>query len=361
MNARFRYPRLMVLAALLPAFVLAACQPPTVAPAETAAPTAPAPTRTAQPLPTRTATPVETILALSPNPYSAPSGVYAITFPQNWTCEEEALGGVACWSADGQASIAVNVIGTGYELLQEHFKSLAKAELFYAYAGQSAYNEESFDSQEGRLVVVSAWREQDVFQQAMDGFLRSGAAVLHVRLSASQEEWERYQPLYESVLESLQGDPTLTYGLPLYAQRRAYTSPDVLFRLELPTAWTRYVDVASVIRTQVEGYTSPDLRAAIQVAVYRKNSLMEQEDRVPVTQDLMRALYGADVRVSHYKALPDGRERMEWRAERRGVNGISYNGTYGNALYLFSVVWDDTAGSMYLPLLQEVIDSFSLP
>ena len=361
MKKRSQNPGIACLVILIMGTLATACQPQVEPPAATLPAAAPTATLTAQPSPEASVTPTEAVLALSPNPYISPNRIYSITFPQNWTCEEAEFEGVACWSADEQAGISVQVIGTGYELLQEHLESLAKAEQFYSYADKSAYSDESFESEEGRVMVVSAWREEDIFQQALDAFVRSGAGVLHVRLNARQEDWERYLPLFEAVVESVQGDAAATYGMPLYAQRRAYTSPDVLFTLELPIAWMRYVDTASIIRTQVEGYNSPDMRAAVQVAVYRKNSPMEQEDRIPVTQDLMRALYGADVRVSHYKALPDGRERMEWQAERRGVNGISYNGTYGNALYLFSVVWDNTAGNMYLPVLQDVMDSFSLP
>ena len=96
---------------------------------------------------------------------------------------------MACWSADGQAGISVQVIGTGYELLQAHFETLARAEQVYSYADKSAYSEESFESEEGRVLMVSAWCEEDVFQQALDVFVRSGAGVLHIRLNTRQEDW----------------------------------------------------------------------------------------------------------------------------------------------------------------------------
>ena len=66
----------------------------------------------------------------------------------------------------------------------------------------------------------------------------------------------------------------------------------------------------------------------------------------------------SDLRVSHDKALPDGRERLAWSAARRKVSGISFFDSFGGSMYIFSVVWDDDFKDMYTPTLDAVVASF---
>jgi hypothetical protein len=88
------------------------------------------------------------------------------------------------------------------------------------------------------------------------------------------------------------------------------------------------------------------------------DELSTQEAKAIKTLDTMRLMYGYDLSVSHDKALPDGRERLAWSAARRGINGISYFNSYGNNIYIFSVVWDDAFQSMYEDTLNKIDESF---
>ena len=58
------------------------------------------------------------------------------------------------------------------------------------------------------------------------------------------------------------------------------------------------------------------------------------------------------------KVEPDGRERLEWYGERKGVNGITYFGSLNTSIFIVSVVWEESSEDLYRPILEEILDSF---
>ena len=295
---------------------------------------------------------------LSEQPYSSPSGAYDIYFPKDWNCSESGQYRVDCQPPDGKANITLRATATGYELVQKAFEALINAEMVYTYSDKKAYSEISRETNEGLVSISAAWREGAVPWQSKDVFTRSGAGVFQLSLGAEQELWEEYAPLFDEVIKKTAFHPEALSGAPIYAQTRKYEAPDILFNLNVPTSWSKYADAASIEATQLEGFLSPDLHAAVQVAVYRQSSLIKRDAKAFKTLEIMRKLYGYDLRVSHDKALPDGRERLAWSAARRKVSGISFFDSFGGSMYIFSIVWDDAFIDMYTPTLNLVVDSF---
>ena len=272
--------------------MLSACQPAAAAPeAPTAQITeaAPAAEEAAQ----IQATPTEQIkTVLSDQPYASPSGAFEIYLPKDWNCSESGQLRVDCQPPDGKASIALRATATGYELMQAAFEALITAETVYTYSEKKAYSEISRETEEGLVSISAAWREGDVQWQSEDIFTRSGAGVYQLSLAAEQAQWEEFAPLFDEIITKAAFHPEAFSGAPLYAQTRKYTAPDVLFTLDIPTAWSRYGDVGSIENTQLEGFLSPDLHAAVQVAVYRQGSLIKVDIKAKKTLEIMRKLYG---------------------------------------------------------------------
>lgn len=336
--------------------MLSACQPAAALEAPTAAATRETPFAEETP---QTVAPTEALkIMLSDQPYISPSGAFEIFFPKDWNCSEIGQFRVDCQPPDGKANITLRATATGYELMQPAFEALINAQEVDTYREKKAYSETYRDTAEGVVSVNAAWREGATPWQSRDVFTRSGAGVYQLSLGADETQWEAYAPLFEEVIKYTTFHPESLSGVPIYAQTQKYTAPDVLFTLAVPTAWSRYADVASIENTQLEGFLSPDLHAAVQVAVYRQGSLIKREAKAAKTLEIMRKLYGYDLRVSHDKALPDGRERLAWTAAGRKVSGISYFDSFGGSMYIFSVVWDDAFETMYKPTLDMVVDSF---
>jgi len=296
---------------------------------------------------------------LSDQAYVAQSGAYKLSLPKEWNCSEIGDFQVNCQAQDQTAEIQADITATGYELDQTAFLSFTHAELVHAYSEVKEYVEGERLEEEGLLKSNSTWRYEEVYWKGTDMFLRTNGTVLHLRTSAQQPLYEEYSDLFASISESLEITPTVLNGTKLYAKRFSHTAPDSFFKVDMPTSWGRYLDAATVENTIIEGFLSPDIRAAVQIAVYNRGSLIEQSLKAEKTLEIMRAQYGHDLRVSHDKALPDGRERLAWYAEKKDVNGISFFDSFGSSLYVFSIVWEESTENFYQPLLEEIAASFN--
>ena len=90
-----------------------------------------------------------TAYQLSAQQYSPPSNAFSLNLPEGWNCSETGQYRVDCYNADNTALMSVRAIGTGYELLQEHFLSMVMAELVTTYGEVKAYTEVSKTELEG--------------------------------------------------------------------------------------------------------------------------------------------------------------------------------------------------------------------
>ena len=347
---------------LLSIVALSACQPAPALPAA-ASPesTSPAPASTAAApteIPQEPTAAEAPALPLSEQPYTSPSGAFAVFLPAGWNCSESGQLRVDCQPPDGSANISLRAAATGYELAQPAFEALANAAMVSAYRDKKVFSETARQMDEGLLRISADWREGSAPWQSQDIFTRSGAAAYQLSFSADAQKWAEFAPLFDAVAAKTDYRPQSLSGAPIYSQTVAYTAPDVLFTLDVPADWAKYADIGSIENTQLEGFLSPDLHAAVQVVVYRQGSLIKVDTKAFKTLEIMRKLYGYDLRVSHDKALPDGRERLAWTAAKRRVSGISYFDSFGSSMYIFSVVWDDDFERMYQPVLDLVVDSF---
>jgi len=337
--------------------VFSACQPATSA----AAPTAKDPKET----PITESTPTIQVqptaapqIQLSDQAYVSPSGAFEIYLPKDWNCSETGQLRVDCHPQGGSGNITLRATATGYELAQDAFEALLTAETVNTYSDKKAYIETTRETLEGRVSIDATWREGDTPWQSRDVFTRSGAGAYQLSLSTVQAQWEEFAPIFEQIIEKTTYLPEALSGTPIYAQTRKYSAPDLVFTLEVPTAWSKYADIGRVENTQIEGFLSPDRHAAVQVATYRQGSFVTQDAKAIKTLDTMRLMYGYDLSVSHDKALPDGRERLAWSAARREMSGISYFDSYGSSIYIFSVVWDNAFQGMYEDTLNMIVESF---
>jgi hypothetical protein len=302
----------------------------------------------------------QTTVELSDQLYTSPSGSFQIIPPKGWNCSETGEFQVNCQTPDQTAELQARITATGYELVQEAFLSFTHAELVHAYSEIKEYVENKRFEGEGRLTVTASWREGEIYWKGTDVFIRTGGTVFHLQTAAQQESSGIYDDVFTKIAESAEIFPSALLGSQLYANRKTHTARDAIFEIDIPTAWVKYEDAKSITKTIIEGFFSPDMRASVQIAVYWHGELIEQALKAEKTLEIMRTLYGHDLRISHDKALPDGRERLEWYAPNKDIHGISYFDSYGSSLYVLCIVWEETTEKIYLPLLEEIAASFSM-
>lgn len=305
-----------------------------------------------------TDSPAPAAIQLSAQPYTSPIEAFSIYFPQDWNCSESGLYQVDCQSPQGEAEVGVRVIGTGYELYQQDFESLAHAQMVFQYREKKAYTESFTEVEEGLYTEMATWREEGRTWQSEDRFYREGAAIYQLHFRGYPEKWAAYAPVFHEISERTTFYPEKITNQPLYAITREYTAPDTLFKLDVPTTWSRYVDAVRLEDAILEGFLSPDNRASVQVVVFRQGQRIDQERKAFKTLEIMRDLYGFEWDVLDDRALSNGLEQLEWYAPRFDVYGFTYFDTYLNTLYLFSIIWDEPTEMIYLPVLEEIVASF---
>lgn len=302
----------------------------------------------------------EAAVEWSDQPYVSPSGLFQITFPKGWNCSETGNFQVNCQSPNQSVEMQARITATGYELVQGAFLSFTHAELVHTYSEIKEYVETERIEEEGHLTVEASWRKSDAYWNSSDVFIRSGGTVLHLQTAAKKESNGMYDDVFTQIAASAEIFTSELYGSKLYANRTTHTARYAVFKLDIPTAWVKYEDAGSIGRTVIEEFFSPDKRASVQIAVYQHGELIEQTLKAEKTLEIMRTLYGHDLRVSHDKALPDGQERLEWYAGNKDIHGISFFDSVGSTLYVFCIIWEETTDDIYKPLLEEVAASFSV-
>ena len=307
-----------------------------------------------------TSTVEQTAVELSDQPYTSPSGSFQIIPPKGWNCSETGEFQVNCQNPGQSAELQARITANGYELVQEAFLSFTHAELVHAYSEIKEYVEINRLEGEGRLTVTASWRKGDAYWKGTDVFIRTGGTVFHLQTAAQQESSDIYDEMFTKIAENVEIYPSVLLGSRLYTNRNTHTARDAIFEIDIPTAWVKYTDAGSIKKTIIEEFFSPDMHASVQIAVYWHGEMIEQTLKAEKTLEIMRVLYGHDLRVSHDKALTDGRERLEWYAANKDINGISYFDTYGSSLYVLCIIWEKTTEEIYLPLLEEIAASFSM-
>jgi hypothetical protein len=297
--------------------------------------------------------------SISDQPYAPASATFQINLPSDWNCSESGAFQVNCESPASDAALQARVTSTGYALTDESLFAFAHAELVHRYSSKKEYVEIERREEAGRVTNRASWRDGDIYWESTDTFVRNGRGVFHLTVAAARDQAEAYAVLFNAVDDSVKVFPENLTREALYPFRKTVAARDAFFEIEVPTSWGRYVDSVAVDKTIVEGYTSPDQRASVQIALYKQGSLIEKDAKAFNTREIMFALYGFDLRNSDDRQLPDGRERLTWYAQGKDIYGITDFDSYSNALYLFTVTWELSTEALYLPVLNDIQESFT--
>ncbi len=296
---------------------------------------------------------------ISEQAYISPSGVFQINLPEGWNCSESGDYQVNCESQSSDARLQARLSSTGYELTNDSFNAFIHAELVHRYGRVKEYSEAERNELADQIFSRATWREETDYWDSLDSFTQQGRGIFHMSFAYKQSQTDVYANLFKEISDSVKIYQEKITDDAFYPFRKTVTAREALFEIEVPTSWGRYIDTASVAKTIVEGYTSPDKRASVQIAVYKQGTFIEQEAKAFNTREVMFELYGYDLKNSDDRALPDGRERLTWYAAGKDIRGITDFDTYVNTLYLFTITWEPSTERLYLPILEEIQMSFS--
>ncbi len=137
----------------------------------------------------------------------------------------------------------------------------------------------------------------------------------------------------------------------------AYTSPEGLFDLEIPTGWVKDEDAGNAEGAEVESFSSPDGHAHVQVLVSTVGADMTAVQKGQYALDFMKRLCGSDLRVGTDAIMDSGLERLDWRSDANKTSGSSYFDDKNNFLYYVNTYYEDAYESQYKDTLRDVVNS----
>jgi len=137
-----------------------------------------------------------------------------------------------------------------------------------------------------------------------------------------------------------------------------YTSPEDIFKLEIPAGWNYEKDDDSIEDAVVETYTAPDGNAFVQTLVNETSIDTSAVLKGEYTVDYMRRLYGSDLKIAKDVLMDDGREKLTWWSDKNKTSGTTYFDMQDNYLFFFTTASKDKYASDYEDVLADVADSF---
>jgi len=138
-----------------------------------------------------------------------------------------------------------------------------------------------------------------------------------------------------------------------------YTSPEDIFKLEIPAGWDYEKDDDSIEDAVIETYSAPDGNAFVQTLVNKTSIDTSALLKGEYTVDYMRRLYGSDLKIAKDVLMDDGREKLTWWSDKNKTSGTTYFDMQDNYLFFFTTASKDKYASDYEDVLADVADSFS--
>jgi len=147
-----------------------------------------------------------------------------------------------------------------------------------------------------------------------------------------------------------------------------FTDQNKYYAIDVPSDWAYSQTVDSEKNYYyIDTFTSPDQMALVENIVYDDGKPFTGNDKSKFSLYLLNTFYSktgkeGDIRVSDYRMMQDGSERMVWTSKAGGYSGITFLETRSSTTFLlFTVEWVNSAEDQYKSILDDVIASYRVP
>ena len=147
-----------------------------------------------------------------------------------------------------------------------------------------------------------------------------------------------------------------------------FTDQNDHYAIDVPSDWAYSQTVDSEKNYYyIDTFTSPDQMALVENIVYDDGKPFTGNDKSKFSLYLLNTFYSktgkeGDIRVSDYRMMQDGSERMVWTSKAGGYSGITFLETRSSTTFLlFTVKWVNSAEDQYKSILDDVIASYRVP
>lgn len=329
---------------------------------ETQATDTPAPRPTQKEPPTAAPTVAQAPeLALAASTFTHSSGGFSLVPPSRWRSEESS--GAASFDApDGTGFIYVQITNTGYELDGQAFANFVThrdLNFFDDFADYELISQE-IDQSNGQATVTKYLTFDGVPQTVVTFYDQYGPIIYSYDFWADEEFFDAYDALYGEVLGTAEVDPqAAAEGQAEYLWVYNFTGPNDLFEIDVPTAWQyeRTEDGTTIIDT----FYAPDGHAVIQNITFDEGTELSRTQAAQLGREWLKDAYAQDMRFLDDRVQPDGSERLTWTSAASDMSGISFLEARGTTFLLFTAMYDNEFGDVYLETLEYTISSYTIP
>jgi hypothetical protein len=293
--------------------------------------------------------------------YSHPSGIFDTYPPVGWEASEDT--GATLFSApDGSGAVYYQVTNTGTELIGDAFVSFINARELNFFGGFDGYSEldREIDAAEGLGGVTKDLLFDGVSQRVYTFYDRHGQTIYSLDFWADTDVYDSYMNVYEQMLN----------GTTVYSDTAArqdpflwiydFYGPADLFTMEVPIGF-EYYRSQEYDYTIVDSFYAPDGNMVIENVAYDDGEAISKSVAGQFALGLLHEFYADDIKITGDKVQPDGSERLTWYSPGGGYTGISFFESRGTTFLLLSLWWDDDYEDIYVPVVDNAINTYTVP
>lgn len=292
--------------------------------------------------------------------YTHPSNCFKLSYPYGWNIEEHESS-VTFNAPDDSGTIEIIVVNTGYKLDAEAFKNFVNAieiNWFGTYKNyQESKREISAEAGHAQINKTLDWNR--IPQIVSSNYQQEGEVIYWINYWENQVSDSILQPIFDQVSEHISNNSAYCEDLAPYQTLMPFAGPKNLFSMQVPIPWTHSVEKADVF--QIDTFVAPDLNAAIQNITYDDGKIVTRGAADTIALDFLKEIYAKDVRISSARFQPDNSIRWIWESASGGFQGITFYETRGTSFLMLTVMYVNDQKELYLPLLETIISSYSIP
>ncbi len=300
---------------------------------------------------------------LSNSIYSHPSGIFDTYPPEGWSQEEDS--GSTLFSApDDSGAVYFQVTNTGFQLNADEFTNFVNAREANSFGGFEGYAEvnRDIDTSQGVAGVTKDLLFNGIPQRVYTFYGQHDQAIYALDFWADSDVFDAYMDVYENMID----------GTTVYSDRAAaqdtylwvydFYGPGDLFTMEVPIGfeYTYSEDTGDAI-VIVDSFYSPDGNMVIENVAYDDGETISKSVAGQFALQLLHAFYAEDIKITGDKVQPDGSERLTWYSPSGGYSGISFFESRGTTFLLLSLWWDDDYEDVYASVVDNAINTYSVP
>jgi hypothetical protein len=289
--------------------------------------------------------------------YQHPDNLFNLLVPDNWSITQSQNSSTFT-GPQGETTIIIQIINTGYKLEKESIWRFIESRESNSFASIDNFTEieRQRDEDKGLIFIKKQLWKRGVQKLGISVYQQQENGLLIIDFMANLEDYDAYQDLLDSIVESVRINPEAISNLQIYSTGNENIHKNDHFSIHVPSYWItkQTSDENSIVNT----YYSPDERAIIQTLIYDDGQYLSKNVAGNLVLTILREQYTRDITISSDKVLPNGREQLFWKSVQTNYQGITSFETHGSALMAITVMWDNDFDNVYMGTLQEVINTY---